>query len=227
MRRREFIAGSAATAVLPATSFGQQADTPVIGYLGYGIPDKAGDIIAEVQRGLAEVGYVDGKNLKIEYRWAEWRPERLEFLANDLAAHHPKLIIMFAMPPSIIEISKSTPLVVFSGIDPVRVGVVESLRRPGGNITGVAVLNSDLIAKRLEILRQVVPPAKTIILLSTSVSYANENEELKAAARVLELELRSVIVNEVADFEGAFARIASAKADAASRRSADQDYRSC
>jgi putative ABC transport system substrate-binding protein len=181
---------------------------PEIGYLGFGTPDRAGDIILEVRRGLAETGYVDGKNLRIEYRWAEWQPERLVALADDLVGRQPKLIIMFAGLDNARAISRSTPVVFFSGVDPVTTGLVDSLNRPGANMTGVAVLNVDLTAKRLEILRQLVPGAKMIAYLGGPAMFDIEQKQIEPAAQALGLDLMSFTVKETAEFEEVFARIA-------------------
>jgi putative ABC transport system substrate-binding protein len=179
MRRRKFstLLGGAATAsaVWPSPLSAQKA-TPVIGYLGIGTPSPAGSGVAALRQGLSETGYVEGQNLTIEYRWAEGRLDRLPALAVDLVGRKVDVIVAGGDPAAHAakNATSTIPIVFIAGDDPVRQGLVASLARPGGNLTGVSFLTGELHAKRFELLSELVPQAKVVALLVNPTIPATE-----------------------------------------------------
>src|SRR5262245_9012132 len=164
--RRDFITllGSAAAWPLPARA--QQAAMPVIGYLEAGSLETTRENVAAIRRGLSDAGYVEGRNLSIEYRWAEDRLERLPALADDLVRRQVAAIVVTTTPAVLAAkaATKSISIVFSTGADPVETGLVASLNRPGGNITGIYNLNTTVESKRLELLHELVPAATSIAL---------------------------------------------------------------
>jgi putative ABC transport system substrate-binding protein len=178
MRRRDFIVflGSAATAS-PLAGQAQQPAMPAIGFLNSASPETYGPQLAGFRQGLHEVGYTEGQNVAIEFRWAQSQYDRLPELAVDLVRHKVAVITATGGTVSAIAAKSATttiPIVFTSGGDPVRMGLVASLSRPGGNVTGVNLFTSTLAAKRLELLHELVPAAKVIAVL---VNPANPNSE--------------------------------------------------
>jgi putative tryptophan/tyrosine transport system substrate-binding protein len=216
MRRREFIAGlGGAAAAWPLAARAQRPAMPVIGYLAPSTRDSGRD--TGFHRGLAETGYVEGRNLTVEYRWAEFRLERLPALANDLVRCQVDVIVaitgraVFAAKAA----TTSIPIVFQIGVDPVETGVVASLNRPGGNLTGFSVPFTALAGKRLELLHEMVPAATSIAFLvdpeRTAFNDA-ETRELQAAARTLGVQLLVLNARDPSEFEAAFATLAGARA---------------
>jgi putative ABC transport system substrate-binding protein len=168
MRRRELLqlVGSM-TLAWPLAARGQQQVMPVVGYLGSASPGPFAPYVAAFRQGLAETGYVEGQNLVIEYRWADGRYEQLPALAADLVARNVDVIVTSGGPPAAraAKSATSTIPIVFSASDPVERGLVTSLARPNGNLTGVNVLSADLVPKRLELLAELVPQARVFALL--------------------------------------------------------------
>src|SRR5215510_6882850 len=158
--RREFVAGlGGATVGWPLPAWAQRPAVPVIGYLNAGSLDTTRELVAAVHRGLSSAGYAEGRNLAIEYRWAEYQSDRLTALADDLVRR--QVDVIFAVPQSAAAAAKaatkSIPIVFAIGSDPVANGLVASLNRPGGNLTGMSILNVAVTAKRLELLRELAP----------------------------------------------------------------------
>src|SRR5262245_37338580 len=167
MKRRDFMALLGGTvAAWPLAARAQQPGMRVIGYFTSGTPEGFSDFLRALLQGLKERGYVEGENLAIEYRWAENEPERLPMLAADLVRRQVKVIVAFG-PASMAAATATTTIPIVFGVpeDPVRLGLVASLARPGGNATGVNFFSAELAAKRLEFLREFVPTVKRVAVL--------------------------------------------------------------
>jgi putative ABC transport system substrate-binding protein len=176
MKRREFIAGLGCSAAWPVVARGQRPGMPTVGYLHQRSPRLVEYATAAFQDGLRAAGYVAGENISIEDRWADGIYERLPALAADLVGRQVN-VIMAALLPAALAVKAVTltiPVVFISGSDPVTKGLVTSLNRPGGNITGVTIFSAALIGKRVELMRQLVPNLRTVALL---VNPNNPNEE--------------------------------------------------
>jgi putative ABC transport system substrate-binding protein len=209
MRRRELImllGGTAAPSILwPLAARAQQPALPVIGFLHSGSPATRRANIDAFLRGLAETGYAEGQNITIAYRWANDQPERLPALAADLVGRG--VAVMVAMPNASAAVaakaaSTTIPIVFRLGDDPIALALVASLARPGGNITGIASLTGEVIAKRLELLREMAPAASVVALLvnpASAINLAHDTREILAAAAVLGVR---VLVLEASTPEG-------------------------
>jgi putative ABC transport system substrate-binding protein len=177
MRRRELLQLVGGTALAwPLAARAQQQAVPVVGYLGSASPGPYAPYVAAFHQGLAETGYADGRNVTMEYRWADARYEQLPALAADLVARHVDVIVTSGGPPAALAAKSATSTIpiVFSSSDPVERGLVTSLARPNGNLTGVSILSADLVPKRLELLAELVPQAKVFALI---VNPSNANTE--------------------------------------------------
>ena len=187
MRRREFILVLGATAARPLAARAQQT-MPVIGFLGGRAPTESAAVLAAFRKGLGEVGYAEDRNVRVEYRWAEGQADRLPALASELV--HQGVHVIAALGesgPAAKAASTSIPIVFGSGGDPIEMGLVASLNRPDGNITGATFLTATLGAKRLGLLRDLVPGAQVVALLvgpTTSVAQA-QIRDVQEAARAL------------------------------------------
>ena len=220
MRRREFITlvGGAAAA-WPVAARAQQAAMPVIGLLNGQSADSYSHLMAALRKGLDEIGYVEGRNLAIEYRWGEGHEERLPALAADLVRRQVAVIVAGGSPGSTLAAKAATsaiPIVFTSGVDPVALGFVASLNRPGGNVTGIYFFTQGLQEKRLGLLHEMVPTATTIaVLINPNYSPAqNELRDAQAAATRLGLQLVVLRANIESDFAGAFADLVRQRAGA-------------
>jgi putative ABC transport system substrate-binding protein len=219
MRRREFITlvGGAAAA-WPLTARAQQMARPVIGYLNAGLPAPQSHLMAVFRRGLAEAGYVEGRNVAIEYRWAEGQYDRLAALAAELVRRQVAVIIAIPIPAAVAAkaATATIPIVFNVAGDPVKLGLVASLGRPGGNATGVNNFIAELGAKQLGLLRELLPAAARIGLL---VNPTNENVEgitndVTAAAARLDVQIDVVRASDSREIEAAFATLVRNKVDA-------------
>src|SRR5436305_1420364 len=184
MRRRDFLSTFAASAALlsPAASAQQQKLLPVIGYLGAGWPDARVWVADAFRQGLMENGYVEGRNVAIEYRWAEGKTERFPALAAELVVRRVDVIVTFGGTLSAQAAQRATtsvPIVFQSVGDPVAEGLVASLARPSGNLTGLSFVAAELIGNRLELLKQVAPETKVIALLIKPDSMADDVREVR------------------------------------------------
>ena len=215
MKRRAFITllGGGA-AVWPLIVRAQQPAMPVVGFLGSGSRDVFADRVRAFHQGLGEAGFVEGHNVQIEYRWADFQNDRLPALAADLVRHQVTLIATFAGTPAALAAKAATTTIpiVFGGLgtDPVDVGLVPSLNRPGGNITGVASLGIELGSKRLELLHEIVPAATVIALLVNPTSFKDadtQTSELRTSAEKLGLQVHVLRASSERDFDAVFAAI--------------------
>jgi putative tryptophan/tyrosine transport system substrate-binding protein len=217
IRRREFIATlGGAAAMWPLAARAQQPAMPAVGFVST-TPGSLGDGLAAFHRGLTETGYVEGRNVAIEYRWAEGQHDRLPGLAADLVHRQVAVIAAFDTPSALAAkaATATIPIVFFTGGDPVQLGLVASLRRPDGNLTGVTALNVEMGAKRLELLHELVPTASVIVLLVDPTSAALTEAittNLQAAAHALGLQLHILTASTERDFEAVFARLMQLRA---------------
>jgi putative ABC transport system substrate-binding protein len=222
MRRREFISllGGAAAAAWPLTARAQQRALPVIGVLSSESPALFANLLDTFREGLREVGYVDGQNVVIEYRWAEGQNDRLSALATDLVHRRVRVIAVPVTTPGALAAKAATttiPIVIFTAGDPVALGLVESLNRPGANITGITSLGEELAAKRLELMHELMPSATMVALLVNPANpalTASTTKEAQAAARTLGLQLHILQASAEGEFDTAFARLAELGASA-------------
>jgi putative tryptophan/tyrosine transport system substrate-binding protein len=221
MRRREFITllgGAGATWPLAARA--QQPAMPVIGLLGSESPDWYKDRLRAFREGLGETGYVEGRNVTIDYRWAGGRNDRLLPLAAELVQRQVALIASLGNTASALAAKAATstiPIVFRIAADPVEVGLVASLSRPGGNVTGVTTLGVEVGPKQLALLHEVVPAATVVGLLVNPTNPAlaeTQSRVLPAAARTLGLRLHVLNASTDRDFDTVFARLAQLRADA-------------
>jgi putative tryptophan/tyrosine transport system substrate-binding protein len=221
MRRREFICGigsaAASSPLWALAARAQQPAPPVIGFLDLGSLETRREFVAGVYRGLSEAGYVEGRNLGVEYRWAEYRVDRLRALADDLVRRQVAVIVTGQMPAAFAAkaATKSIPIVFLIGIDPVENGLIASLNRPGGNLTGISNLTIELTTKRLELIHQLVPAATSIAFLvnpTAPVTTEPETRELQVAARTLGVRLLMLNAGDPSEFEGAFATLVGERA---------------
>jgi ABC-type uncharacterized transport system substrate-binding protein len=217
VRRREFITllGGAAAA-WPLAVRAQQGAMPVIGYLSSG---SSAGLAPGFLRGLNEVGYVEDQNVTIEYRWAEGQYDRLPAVAADLVRRQVAVLTAFGGVHTVLVAKAATatiPIVFSMGSDPVKFGLVASLNRPGGNVTGVSHFTAELEAKRLGLLHELVPQATAIAVLlnPTNANAENQSRELKEAARTLGLQLKILNASSERDFTAAFASLVQTRAGA-------------
>jgi ABC-type uncharacterized transport system substrate-binding protein len=209
MRRRDILAVLGSLAVAPLTARAQPS-MPVVGFLNSSSPDRALRRLEAFRQGLSETGYVEGRNLAIEYRWAESRMDRLPDLARDLVGRQVTVIAAgYNLPAGLAAKAATTtiPIVLQTGVDPVRTGLVTSLNRPGGNLTAITNLSNQLVPKHLEILRELVPATRVIALLVNPANPAVQTilKDAQAAAQSLGLQMHVLNVNSERDFESAFA----------------------
>jgi putative ABC transport system substrate-binding protein len=217
MRRREFIALLGSAAAWPLAARAQQSTMPVVGFLNSASADGYASMAAAFRRGLKEAGYVEGQNVTIEYRWADNQYERLPALAADLVNRQVNAI--FANSPSIpaaLAATKTIPIIFNSGDDPVRLGFVASLNRPGGNATGVAIFAGELAAKRLELLHELIPGSKTIAVL-VNIDFgpsARFQADAEQAARALGVATPILQASKPSEIEAAFDSLVQTRPDA-------------
>jgi putative tryptophan/tyrosine transport system substrate-binding protein len=220
MRRREFIIFlcNAAATSWPLSVRAQQPAMPVVGFLRNTRSEDSVDLVEAFRQGLTETGYVEGRNVAIKYRWTEGQNDRLLAMAADLIEHQVAVIV--AGGNDVIVAAKSAtatiPIVFSIGVDPVGLGLVASLNRPGGNITGVTFFSTTLVAKRMELLHELLPKVTTIAYLTAP---QNPNSELelrnaREAARAVGLQVHILNANNARDFEPAFASLIEKRAGA-------------
>ena len=217
MQRREFITFLGSAAAWPLAARAQQPAMPVIGYLGAQSPAAFASRLRAFRQGLGETGYVEGRNVAIEFRWAEGQHNRLSALAADLAGRRVAVIVAPGGAPAALAAKSATatiPIVFEMGADPIAMGLVGSLNRPGGNLTGVSSLNVEVTPKRLEILHESVPTAAVVAVLinPTSPTADSQLRDLQAAARALGLQLHVLHASTERDFDTVFVTLLQLRA---------------
>jgi putative ABC transport system substrate-binding protein len=210
MRRRDLLA-ILATAALPRAAHAQAV--PLIGFVDSGAPGQFPDRLAGFRRGLAEIGFEEGRNLAVEYRWAEGKYDRLPALAAELAARPIAVLVATGavnVTQAALAAAKTIPVVFANGGDPLKLGLVDSLSRPGGNATGVSFFIGTLGPKRVALLRELAPDAKQVGIIANPANpvTADEVREMQAAAQGLGMQASVLNVSTDADIEAAFAAVA-------------------
>ena len=192
---------------------------PVIGFLNSSAPDADGDRMRAYRKGLSETGYVEGRNVTFEYRWADGKNERLPAMAADLVRRRVNVIVTGGTPATLAAKSATTtiPIVFILSTDPVEAGLVTSLNRPGGNLTGITGLNVELAPKKLELLHELLPSVTILALLvnpTNVIAAENESRSVQAAARALGLQLHILHASTERDFDLVFASLPQLRAGA-------------
>ena len=218
MKRREFIAALGSAAAWPLVARGQQAATPVIGFLNPASANTFADRLRAFRQGLKDTGYVEGENAAIIYSWAENQIDRLPGLATELVRRRVALIVAFVGAALAAKATTATiPIVFLTTEDPVRLGLVASLARPGGNATGINILSEELVAKRLELLRELVPGANRVAVLVNPTDAGNSEtllRDIETAARPLKLQIQVLNASTSRDIDAAFATFMHERPDA-------------
>src|SRR5499425_1638033 len=221
MKRRNFITllGGAAAA-WPLGAGAQQPAMPVIGFFHLTSLELTRELLAAFHRGLGDTGYIEGRNVTIEYRWAHGKNDLLPTLAAELVRRQVSVIVILESTQGALAAQAATqtiPIVCMQAADPIRIGLVDSLNRPGGNVTGINLMLAELAGKRLELLLELVPAAKSIAYLrnpTNPVFAESEGRELQAAARARGVHLLFVNASRPSEFEPAFAELVQQRADA-------------
>ena len=215
MRRRELISALGAAALTwPLGARAQQSGMPVIGFLRPSSPESVMHLLPAFRAGLKEIGFVEGQNVAIEYRWPERQDDRLREIAAELVRRQMAVIVTPGSTAAALAAKAETttiPIVFSIGTDPVKAGLIASLNRPGGNVTGIYQLSSNLVGKRLGLLHEMVPGATTIAVLVNPTNAVNADsavEEVQAAARSLGLEIKLFATSNNRDIDAAFIEIA-------------------
>ena len=219
MRRREFIILLGGTAIaVPLAARAQQKAMPVIGFLGSGLPDPSAPFVAAIRQGLSETGYVEGQNLAIEYRWAEGSHDRVPAFVAELVGRKVDLIVVISATAALLAKSATStiPIVFISGADPVADGLVASLARPGGNLTGVSTLGTELNPKRLKLLSELVLQAGVIALLvnPNTAGAERQTRDVQQAARAKGVQLNVLNAKTESEIDAAFASLVQLRAGA-------------
>ena len=219
MKRREFITLLGGAASWPLAAGAQQPAMPVIGFLGSELPDLYVDRLRAFRQGLNEASFVEGRNVAIEYRWAEGRNDRLPGLADDLVRRRVTVMVATTTPAVLAAKAATTtiPIAFLTGTDPVAMGVVASLNRPGGNMTGVSNLSTAMGAKQLELLHAVVPSTTVIALLvnpTDPIIVETLSKDLQTAARAIQREILVVSASTEREIDTAFTTLVQRKVGA-------------
>jgi len=217
MRRRDFISLLGSAAAWPLAADAQQGAMPVVGLLDQRSPDALASRLRAFRQGLNDAGFVEGQNVTIEYRWAENQADRLPELAADLVRRRVAVIAApGGLAPAVAAKTATTtiPIVFVIAADPVRLGLVASLARPGGNLTGINALTGELTAKRLELLRELVPAATRVAVLVNPANAENPESEIETAARTIGLQIQVLKASTVREINTAFATFAPQRPDA-------------
>jgi len=217
IRRREFIAGLGGAVAWPLVARAQQRGMPMVAFLNSGSPDGYAPMVAAFRQGLKETGYVESQNVAVEYRWAEGQYDRVPLMALELVGRQVAVIV--GNTPGVLAIKRAIttiPIVFTTGSDPVQTGLVASLARPGGNVTGVTQLHVEVAPKRLELAHELVPTATIIAALvnPTNPNGEVQSRDLQAAARTLGVQLHVLHASAERDFDPVFATLAQLRASA-------------
>jgi putative ABC transport system substrate-binding protein len=216
--RRKFLATLGGAAIAwPLAARAQQSGTPVVGWLNASSPDGYRPLVSAFRQGLEESGYVEGQNVTIEYRWAEGRIDRLPAMAAELVQRQVTVIAATTVAAALAAKAATTtiPIIFETAYDPIRFGLVASLNRPGGNITGVTNLNVEVGPKTLELLRELIPTSSVVALLLNPINPIAAEfglRGLQGAARTLGLELHVLNASTESDFDGVFANLIQLRA---------------
>jgi putative ABC transport system substrate-binding protein len=221
VRRRDFITlvGGAAAA-WPRAARAQQAGMPVIGVLSIRSPDTDAQLLLSLRQGLSTGGFVEGRNVALEYRYAQGQPSRLPSLASDLVGHQVAVIVTTGGAQAALAAKSTTatiPIVFSIGADPVAAGLVPNLNRPGGNLTGVTTSYDESAPKRLGLLREILPNSATVCVLvnpSDPITSNNEMNDMRRAARSVGQEVAVLQASSEREIEAAFARLIDMRANA-------------
>jgi putative ABC transport system substrate-binding protein len=221
MRRRDFLKAITGSATAwPLTARAQQSTMPVIGFLHLTSLETNRENLGNFRLGLDDAGYIENKNVTIEYRWAQGRNDQLPILAAELVQHQVSVIVVLESTNGALAAkaaTKTIPIVFMQGADPVAIGLVDSLNRPGGNLTGIGLLAAETAGKCFELLLEVVPKAKSIAYLRNPTNpafAASETRELQAAARAHGVELLPFNASRPGEIDTAFADLVQQRADA-------------
>ena len=217
MRRRKFITFLGGAAAWPIAVRAQQPAMPVIGFLDAGSAAERADVVAAFRKGLAEAGFVEGQNVTLEFRWAQNQYDQLPVLAADLVRRRVDVIAATGGPAALAAkaASATIPIVFRLAVDPIAAGLVTSLSRPGGNVTGVTSLNLEVGPKRLEFLHELVPTATIMAALVNPTNPSNAeilSRDLQATARLVGLQLHLLHASSDADIDAAFATLTELRA---------------
>jgi putative ABC transport system substrate-binding protein len=213
MRRRDFIALVGGAAVWPLAARAQQPAMPVIGYLGSETPDLFATRLTAFRQGLGATGFDEGRNVAIEFRWADGQPGRLPALAADLVRRQVAVIAAPGSAAAGLAAKAATttiPVVFETGLDPIEAGLVKSLNRPDGNVTGITSLNADVVPKGLELLHELIPQAKKFsVLVNRDYAVIADiiMKGVEASSRAFGLELQVLDANTESDFDAVFAKL--------------------
>ena len=219
MKRREFVALVGTAAAWPLLGRAQQASMPVVGFLHFASPETYAHLVTAFLEALRESAFVEGQNVRIEYRWANGEYDRLPALAVELVNRQVAAIVAGGVvaAQAAKAVTTTIPIVFNSGVDPVTAGIVTSLNRPGGNVTGVSSITLELAAKRLELLLEVMPQARVVALFINPDNPGGEREVTdvtEAAARALGLKIRKLRARNERDLDAAFASLKTSPVDA-------------
>lgn len=218
MRRRTFITLLGGAAAWPLAARAQQPSMPVVGFLNATSPDGYADRLRGFRQGLKDTGYIEGENVAVEYRWAEDQSDRLLALAADLVRRKVAVLAATSTSPALAAkaATATIPIVFMVAEDPVRLGLVASLARPGGNATGINFYTGELTAKRLELLRELVPGATRVAVLVNSANVSTETtlRDVASAARVMGLQMQVVRAGTRQEIDAAFEAFVRERPDA-------------
>jgi len=219
MRRREFVQLVAGASVaMPLAARAQLAGIPVVGFLHYASANKLTHLVDAVRQGLKEAGYIEGQNVVIEYRWAEGQYDRLPALADDLVRRRVDVITAggSVAAQAAKKATTTIPVVFTSGADPIATGLVASLSRPGGNLTGMSLLAAETATKRFELIRDLLPRARAVAMITNPAFPGSDSEmaEVEAAGRLLGMPTHKAAASSPSDLDAAFATIGQLSVDA-------------